>query len=638
MKTNWKEHYIGEVLSGYLVGGYIYIYQTNYIIITHNKKIAEYVSGDTIVDYKEISQNDKKKIGGTLMGSMLFGVPGAMAMGNQTNYVLEVTWFSNEKSLIQIEGSEFHNFFISKLYEKSPIKEKDNLDYFNEFKNEVKEKKAELNKLLNKDDIYNAYCLAKNNIEYFRININECDEYNYKYELEKYKSISDEYNTFLENQNFKQLINIHDIREKCGCIQHLKMIKNGNLLVKQMYDEKELLLKIGEEYYKYSNIENEQLMNVITKDYEFIIYNKMKEAHNIKGYIFFSNDKSIQLEQINNLKNKLSNEIYLLLIKISNHYAEKNFISYTGVNLNDCSSYLISTIVNSLFDNYELEFLEIVKVNANVYRHYKELQKIGNNREKENAYFDSLDVNEHSDYFTASDIYVDEIYFKKKFKFIIEEKETIHNNEIINNKKNSIFDFNDIYNKLEYYNNKEKLKYNDINIDKKRTNIICDYIKNKDNINQYYIPLNFGGVTFTNGYSLFYILPSFLPNTFVYLPNMISDKEKKEYLEKYNIDNDLLVNDGHDIFDILIKALDDMKVKFIFPRDKVEDAYKEKKEFVELDISDSKHYFNPKFLLTALKILNIPDDNIIAYSDLKYTIIIKNDKGEYAVILGIKKY
>ena len=127
MKTNWKEHYIGEVLSGYLVGGYIYIYQTNYIIITHNKKIAEYVSGDTIVDYKEISQNDKKKIGGTLMGSMLFGVPGAMAMGNQTNYVLEVTWFSNEKSLIQIEGSEFHNFFISKLYEKSPIKEKDNL-------------------------------------------------------------------------------------------------------------------------------------------------------------------------------------------------------------------------------------------------------------------------------------------------------------------------------------------------------------------------------------------------------------------------------------------------------------------------------------------------------------------------------
>ena len=42
--------------------------------------------------------------------------------------------------------------------------------------------------------------------------------------------------------------------------------------------------------------------------------------------------------------------------------------------------------------------------------------------------------------------------------------------------------------------------------------------------------------------------------------------------------------------------------------------------------------------ITALKILNIPDDNIIAYSDLKYTIIIKNDKGEYAVILGIKKY
>ena len=159
MKTIWKEKYIGEIIGGYLQDNYLYIYETYNVVLVNNRKIVCYINGDNVISYEDKSQTQIKKIGSSLAGNLLFGTPGALSFGNQTNYLLEITWRNNEKSLVKIEDEEFYNFFISKLYEKTPVKKKSETEL-------LAEKITECNLALENAEIESAVAKLIKNIPY----------------------------------------------------------------------------------------------------------------------------------------------------------------------------------------------------------------------------------------------------------------------------------------------------------------------------------------------------------------------------------------------------------------------------------------------------------------------------------------
>ena len=103
MKSYWKEKYIGKIIGGYLQDSFIYIHNTDNVVIVKNREIICYVNGDTVIEYVDKSQTQKKKLGKSLVGEMIFGTAGALAFGNENQYILEITWNNNKKSLIIIE-------------------------------------------------------------------------------------------------------------------------------------------------------------------------------------------------------------------------------------------------------------------------------------------------------------------------------------------------------------------------------------------------------------------------------------------------------------------------------------------------------------------------------------------------------
>ena len=236
MKSYWKEKYIGKIIGGYLQDSFIYIHNTDNVVIVKNREIICYVNGDTVIEYVDKSQTQKKKLGKSLVGDMIFGTAGALAFGNENQYILEITWNNNKKSLIIIEGDQFYAFFISKLYEKTPIKEKSQEEIFkeqNEFidKN-IEECNAKL-KNLNIDIVISDLIQA---IPYYRFRFNDCDILDYDYKISEFSKDIKEYEEFLKNNdlnNNSYINNYRDYREKYDAISKLKMIKSGNLLAKK---------------------------------------------------------------------------------------------------------------------------------------------------------------------------------------------------------------------------------------------------------------------------------------------------------------------------------------------------------------------------------------------------------------------
>ena len=179
------------------------------------------------------------------------------------------------------------------------------------------------------------------------------------------------------------------------------------LLAKKMYENDESLKAIDEkEYEKYKDYDGDELSKIIEQEFQNRDYQKLKTIHEKNGYIYFYIDKNIQQKQLENIKDKLPDEIYAFLLKILETYNSESTLTtdYTPHNL-------ISKIVNSFFGKYFLTnygydggLLQIIEVSPSVKKHLDKLIEIGD--DDDNSYFNSLDVSEHSDYFDAYDIYL----------------------------------------------------------------------------------------------------------------------------------------------------------------------------------------------------------------------------------------
>lgn len=392
MKTIWKEKYIGEIIGGYLHDSYLYIYETYNVIVVNNHQIICYINGDNVISYEDKSQTQKKKIGSSIAGDLLFGTAGALSFGNQTNYLLEITWYNNEKSLVKIEGEEFYNFFVSKLYEKTPVKKKSNEEL-------LAEKIAECNLTLENDKIENAVSKLIETIPYYKFVFNDDSTYEFNDEINDYTKESKNYLDFLEKCNYDS-----NYLEKASAISKLKMIKSGNKIAKNLYENDETLKAItDEEYVKYAKYDSDELYEILKKEEKENIYDYLKNEHEKNGYVFFAKEKDMLKKQLGDIKDEIPSEIYSFLLKVVNNSDNDLNPSY----------FVVSKIVNAFLGKHGLThyghdegLLQVITITSSVKKYLDKLIEFGDNKKLENDYFDSLDVEEQDDYFKAYDIYM----------------------------------------------------------------------------------------------------------------------------------------------------------------------------------------------------------------------------------------
>lgn len=632
MKSYWKEKYIGKIIGGYLQDSFIYIHNTDNVVIVKNREIICYVNGDTVIEYVDKSQTQKKKLGKSLVGDMIFGTAGALAFGNENQYILEITWNNNKKSLIIIEGDQFYAFFISKLYEKAPIKEKSQEEIFkeqNEFidKN-IEECNAKL-KNLNIDIVISDLIQA---IPYYRFRFNDCDILDYDYKISEFSKDIKEYEEFLKNNdlnNNSYINNYRDYREKYDAISKLKMIKSGNLLAKKMYENDESLKAIDEkEYEKYKDYDGDELSKIIEQEFQNRDYQKLKTIHEKNGYIYFYIDKNIQQKQLENIKDKLPDEIYAFLLKILETYNSESTLTtdYTPHNL-------ISKIVNSFFGKYFLTnygydggLLQIIEVSPSVKKHLDKLIEIGD--DDDNSYFNSLDVSEHSDYFDAYDIYL---------KYELGENIEVKVNDSINSENSNQKEKN-----KNLYNGENLITPTDtyqlLETDDKWKDI-KKYLETgtKRQILKTYCPLKTGGIVICDSFTIYHLKYNYIPNISISFTEDWSEKEKQDFIEKNNINQSLVISEIYP--DIKIQ-LDNFKEEdtILFCKKEILEQAQNKEDCVTYKTEKGNEvHLNPQFLEITTKLLNIKEETFIGRIS-GFKVIISNDKGEIALILPIRKY
>ena len=632
MKSYWKEKYIGKIIGGYLQDSFIYIHNTDNVVIVKNREIICYVNGDTVIEYVDKSQTQKKKLGKSLVGDMIFGTAGALAFGNENQYILEITWNNNKKSLIIIEGDQFYAFFISKLYEKTPIKEKSQEEIFkeqNEFidKN-IEECNAKL-KNLNIDIVISDLIQA---IPYYRFRFNDCDILDYDYKISEFSKDIKEYEEFLKNNdlnNNSYINNYRDYREKYDAISKLKMIKSGNLLAKKMYENDESLKAIDEkEYEKYKDYDGDELSKIIEQEFQNRDYQKLKTIHEKNGYIYFYIDKNIQQKQLENIKDKLPDEIYAFLLKILETYNSESTLTtdYTPHNL-------ISKIVNSFFGKYFLTnygydggLLQIIEVSPSVKKHLDKLIEIGD--DDDNSYFNSLDVSEHSDYFDAYDIYL---------KYELGENIEVKVNDSINSENSNKKEKNQ-----NLYNGENLITPTDtyqlLETDDKWKDI-KKYLETgtKRQILKTYCPLKTGGIVICDSFTIYHLKYNYIPNISISFTEDWSEKEKQDFIEKNNINQSLVISEIYP--DIKIQ-LDNFKEEdtILFCKKEILEQAQNKEDCVTYKTEKGNEvHLNPQFLEITTKLLNIKEETFIGRIS-GFKVIISNDKGEIALILPIRKY
>ena len=632
MKSYWKEKYIGKIIGGYLQDSFIYIHNTDNVVIVKNREIICYVNGDTVIEYVDKSQTQKKKLGKSLVGDMIFGTAGALAFGNENQYILEITWNNNKKSLIIIEGDQFYAFFISKLYEKAPIKEKSQEEIFkeqNEFidKN-IEECNAKL-KNLNIDIVISDLIQA---IPYYRFRFNDCDILDYDYKISEFSKDIKEYEEFLKNNdlnNNSYINNYRDYREKYDAISKLKMIKSGNLLAKKMYENDESLKAIDEkEYEKYKDYDGDELSKIIEQEFQNRDYQKLKTIHEKNGYIYFYIDKNIQQKQLENIKDKLPDEIYAFLLKILETYNSESTLTtdYTPHNL-------ISKIVNSFFGKYFLTnygydggLLQIIEVSPSVKKHLDKLIEIGD--DDDNSYFNSLDVSEHSDYFDAYDIYL---------KYELGENIEVKVNDSINSENSNQKEKNQ-----NLYNGENLITPTDtyqlLETDDKWKDI-KKYLETgtKRQILKTYCPLKTGGIVICDSFTIYHLKYNYIPNISISFTEDWSEKEKQDFIEKNNINQSLVISEIYP--DIKIQ-LDNFKEEdtILFCKKEILEQAQNKEDCVTYKTEKGNEvHLNPQFVEITTKLLNIKEETFIGRIS-GFKVIISNDKGEIALILPIRKY
>lgn len=410
MKTIWKEKYIGEIIGGYLHDSYLYIYQTYDLILVNNHQLVCYINGDNVISYEDKSQTQTKKIGSAIAGDILFGTVGALSFGNQTNYLLEITWYNNEKSLVKIEGEQFYNFFVSKLYEKTSVKKKTKEEI-------LEEKVAECNVYLEKDEIESAVSKLMETIPYYKFIFNNCDIYEYDNEINEYKKTSKDYLNFLENCHYSS-----NYINKASAINRLKMIKSGNIFAKNLYaNDKEIKMITDKEYEKYAKYDSDELYEILKNEEKNDAYDYLKNEHESNGYIFFDRDKDMLLKQLIDIKEKIPKEIYSFILRVVNNN-DNNDLNPTYL--------IVSKIVNTFLGKYDLThyghdggLLKIITISPNVKKYLDKLIEIGDNRKLENEFFESLDVDEQDDFFEASNIYMEKYVMEENIDIQVDNSE-----------------------------------------------------------------------------------------------------------------------------------------------------------------------------------------------------------------------
>lgn len=626
METIWREKCIGEIIGGYLQDCYVFIYNTHNVVIVKNRKIICYVNGDTVIEYSDKSQVQKKSIGGSLVGSMIFGTPGALAYGNKNEFILEITWSNMKKSLVKIDGDKFYAFFISKLYEKTPIREKSEKEILEEKKEFIDNSIKSCNLKLKDESLSTAISELVQTIPYYRFKFNNCDIDDYDDEILKYSNDIKEYEEFLKICTFDDNYGIY-ILKKYGAIRKIKMINSGNMFAKSLYENDDEVKNVSNnEYEKYKDYDYDDFEKLMKIELKNKTYQEFKSLHEKNGYVCFSNDNDVLQKQVLDLKDKLPLEIYSFLLKISK-ISEEELESQYGITAYS----IISKIVNSFYgkDSSDRNVLQIIQVSPSVKKHLDKLIEFGDDSAAEHEYFNSLDTDEHSDYFDAYDIYVR--------KCILDENIKVEVNDNINNKNQK--EKSDVNNLLKGKNLINKTGTYKLLKDDKRCKVIHDYLEanNSKVVLKSYCPLKTGGIIIANSYTAYYLKCDNIPGEIVSFSNDWTKEEKENFI-KNNMISESLINP--EIYPDAKMQFDDFieEDTILFNKKEILEKAESKVEYISYKSENGNEInLNPEFLNATIKILNINNDTFIG-KVCGFKVFIINNKEEVALIMPIRKY
>ena len=622
METIWREKCIGEIIGGYLQDCYVFIYNTHNVVIAKNRKIICYVNGDTVIEYSDKSQVQKKSIGGSLVGSMIFGTPGALAYGNKNEFILEITWSNMEKSLVKIDGDKFYAFFISKLYEKTPIREKSEKEILEEKKELIDNSIKSCNSKLKDESLNTAISELVQTIPYYRFKFNNCDIDDYDDEILKYSNDIKEYEEFLKNNTFDDNYDNY-ILKKYNAIKKIKMINSGNMFAKSLYENDDEVKNVSNnEYEKYKDYDYDDFEKLMKIELKNKTYQEFKSLHEKNGYVCFSNDNDVLQKQVLDLKDRLPLEIYSFLLKISK-ISEEELESQYGITAYS----IISKIVNSFYgkDSSDRNVLQIIQVSPSVKKHLDKLIEFGDDSATEHEYFNSLDTDEHSDYFDAYDIYVN--------KYILDENIKVEVNDKIQKEKSDVDNLLNGKNLINKTGTYKLLK------DDKRCKVIHDYLEVNDSkvILKSYCPLKTGGIIIANLYTAYYLKCDNIPGEMVSFSKDWTKDEKQNFI-KNNMISESLIN--HEIYPDVKMQFDDFieEDTILFNKKEILEKAKSKVEYISYKSENGNEInLNPEFLNATIKILNINKDAFIG-KVCGFKVFIINDEEEVALIMPIRKY
>ena len=307
------------------------------------------------------------------MGSVLFGTAGAIAMGNEEEYMIEVTWINDEKSMISLVGTTFYNFFLSKLYEngESLLNKQILINNQNTINNQKRLKEECQNQIKEIEENYNFYYseldgmfvnlpFFKNLIPYYRAE----HENNYD-NIYKYEKITMEYFDFLTNQlkdDIKKLYN-DTIKEKIDSLIYLYFCgvcygETDLTKIKRRWNQEKDINEIytDEELETIANMNKNEIYDYFNRSFiENDLYEYLTKTHQENGYIFLNKDRTKQLEYLENLKDKLHPKVYKLCkeiwIKCENNIYSSVFDYFAFTNLSTIipSYFILTVFINGYF-------------------------------------------------------------------------------------------------------------------------------------------------------------------------------------------------------------------------------------------------------------------------------------------------
>lgn len=334
MQTIWKEKEIGKVLGGYLEKASISIYKIDLLVVRNKNGICEYINKNSVIDYKVLDSTTKTKLDKAIIGDILFGFSGSLAMGKEEHYSIEITWVNNQKSLLDIVGTTYYQFFMSKLYE----------DGESILFKEAQERK--IDKLISEKEqiktvietLEERYHLNKQNID-FNIKAIDLKEYlkllpyykaqyenNYD-EIKKCEENIEEYSLLVDlEQAYKDIYSMYKNTEHkvidCFIFDCAKRQVNSEMSDKEkineikewlpfedLYSDSELLLMLPKS-------EKENVDYFIKEFINNEFYDYLYNLHKRNGYIYVDKNEEVQKSVIKSFEDKIPFKLYDFLNKI----------------------------------------------------------------------------------------------------------------------------------------------------------------------------------------------------------------------------------------------------------------------------------------------------------------------------------